>query len=479
MARINTNIPALVARRHFVHANDQLQVSLERLSSGVRINRGADDPAGLIISQNLRSEINAVKQAITNSQRASNVIATTEGALNEVAALLNDTKQKIVEAANVGAVSDDEIRANQLQIDSAIESITRIANTTTFGGRKLLNGALDYVTSGVNVADVTDLRINGARFGTAAFIPVTVSVTQSAQHAQLRFENSSITADVTLEVAGNNGVTTLPLLSGTTASAIMAAVNLVSDSTGVSASLINAANAASGIVLSTQAFGSDSFVSVAEIGTTSTVFATVNAAAESVRTDTGRDAAATVNGALSLGKGLNISLNTTALSLEFRLQEAFNTVGTTSFAVTGGGALFQLGGDVESNQQVNIGVQSTAASRLGNATVGYLSQVSSGGEFSLVNGEAARADQIIDEAIRQVSVLRGRLGAFEKNTLDTNINQLQITTENLTSAESAIRDIDFAEETSNLTRLQILSQAGITVLAIANQTPQQVLALLQ
>lgn len=479
MARINTNVPAQVARRHFIRANEQLQVSLERLSSGVRINRGADDPAGLIISQNLRSEINAVKQAITNSQRASNVIATTEGALNEVAALLNDTKQKIVEAANVGAVSDDEIRANQLQIDSAIESITRIANTTTFGGRKLLNGALDYVTSGVNVADVTDLRVNAVRFGTAAFIPVSVSVTQSAQHAQLRFENSSITADVTLEVAGNNGVTSLPLLSGTTASAIMAAVNLVSDSTGVSASLINAANAASGIVLTTMAFGSDSFVSVAEIGTTANVFTTVNAAAEAVRTDIGRDAAATVNGALSLGKGLNLSLNTSALSLELRLQEAFNTVGSTSFAITGGGALFQLGGGVESNQQVNIGVQSTAASRLGNATVGYLSQVISGSDFSLVNGEAARAGQIIDEAIRQVSVLRGRLGAFEKNTLDTNINQLQITTENLTSAESAIRDIDFAQETSNLTRLQILSQAGTTVLAIANNTPQQVLALLQ
>ncbi len=481
MARINTNVPAIVARRNFIRANEQLQVSLERLSSGLRINRGADDPAGLIVSQNLRAEIASIRQAVTNSQRASNVIATTEGALGEVAALLNDTKQKIIEAANVGAISDDEVRANQLQIDDAVRSITRIANTTTFGGRKLLNGTLDYTTSGINAANVTDLRVNGVRFGTASFIPVTVAVTQSAQHAQLRFETSSITSDVTLEIAGQNGVTTLPLLSGTAASAIMAAVNLVSDATGVSASLINAANAASGIALSSIGFGSDALVSVSEIGGSATgnVFDTKNAASQPVRSDAGRDAAATINGALSLGRGLDLSLNTASLSLEVRLQESFNTTGTTTFAITGGGALFQLGGGVDSNQQVNIGVQSTVASRLGNGTTGFLSDIVSGGDFSLVNGKSAKADQIVDEAIRQISVLRGRLGAFEKNTLDTNVNQLRITTENLTAAESAIRDVDFAVEASNLTRLQILSQAGTSVLSIANRTPQQVLALLQ
>ncbi len=479
MARINTNVPAIVARRHFLNTNAQLRVSLERLASGVRINRGADDPAGIIISQSLRAEISAVGQAISNSQRAANVIATTEGALNEVAALLNDTKQKIVQSANVGAISAEEIRANQLQIDDAVRSITRIANTTTFGGRKLLNGTLDYITSGINKAEITDLQITGVRFGTANFIPVAVTVTQSAQHAQLFFQTSSITADVTLEIAGQTGVTALPLLSGTAASAILAAVNLVSDATGVSATLINGANAASGIVLSSAGFGSDAFVSVSEIGALTTVFNTVDGAGSAVRRDIGRDAAATINGALSLGQGLKLSLNTASLTMDLRLQESFNTNGNTSFAITGGGALFQLGGVVDSNQQVNIGVQSTAASRLGNATVGFLSQVVSGGDFSLVNGQAAKADMIINEAIRQVSILRGRLGAFEKNTLDTNVNQLQITTENLTAAQSAIRDLDFAFETSNLARLQILASAGTSVLAIANQTPQQVLSLLQ
>src|SRR5947207_1416380 len=121
MSRINTNVPALVALHQLSRSGAGLQTTLERLSSGQRINHGADDPAGLIASENLRSEIAGVKQAVDNSQRASNIVATAEGALNEVASLLNDVLGLVIQAANTGAVSDDEIRANQLQIDSAIE----------------------------------------------------------------------------------------------------------------------------------------------------------------------------------------------------------------------------------------------------------------------------------------------------------------------------------------------------------------------
>ena len=101
-----------------------------------------------------------------------------------------------------------------------------------------------------------------------------------------------------------------------------------------------------------------------------------------------------------------------------------------------------------------------------------------GGDYSLVSGQARQASDIIQESIRQVAMLRGRLGAFEKNTLQTNINSLQITLENMTASESKIRDADFAYETSQLTRAQILTQAGTSVLSVANQTPQSVLALL-
>jgi flagellin len=478
MSRINTNTAAIIASRQLNRSQTQLSTSLERLSSGLRINRGADDPAGLIVSENLRSEIGGVRQAVANSQRAANVIATTEGALSEVAALLSDIQSKVIEAANVGAISDDEIKANQLQIDSAVESITRIANTTSFAGRKLLNGSLGYITSGINASEVTDLRVNGVSFGTAAYMPVKVTVTQSAQHAALSFQTSSIGADLTIELAGPNGVTTLTLLSGTHASAIMQAVNLVSDATGISASLINSSNYQSGITLTSADYGTDAFVQVEEIGSAG-VFATVNADGDQVKRDEGRNISATVNGANTLGKGLNLFLNTSALSLELKVQEDFNKSGTSNFSITGGGATFQLGTGVDSNQQVNVGVQSTAASQLGNGTLGYLSQIASGGEYSLVAGQAAQAAKIVGEAIRQVSVLRGRLGAFEKNTLDTNMSQLQITLENLTSSESSIRDLDYASEVSSMTRNQILVSAGTSILGIANQMPQSVLSLLK
>ncbi len=481
MTRINTNVAALQAGRNLGSAQASLQTSLERLSTGLRINRGADDPAGLIISENLRSEIESVRQAVSNSQRASNVIATTEGALDEVAALLNDIQGLILEASNTGAVSDEEIRANQLQIDSAIESITRIANTTTFGGRKLLNGSLGYVASGVVPTELTDLRIQNVQFGTAPFIPVEVNVLQSAQHAELRFLNSSIGEDVTLEIAGPDGVISISLLSGSTADQIRAAINLQGDSSGVSASFVNSANPASGIVLNTREFGSDAFVQIQEIGTTTEPFLsfTENINGDQVKRAEGRDIAATVNGASGLGDGLNLALNTSTLGLQFKIQETFNQVGTSTFAITGGGARFQLGPSVETNQQVNIGVDSVAATRLGNDTIGFLQEISSDQQFSLVNGEFGQASRIIDQAIQQVSILRGRLGSFEKNTLETNINQLQITLENLTSSESSIRDLDFAQETAALTRNQILVSAGTSVLALANQTPQTVLSLLQ
>lgn len=481
MTRINTNVAALQAGRNLGASQRSLQRSLERLSTGLRINRGADDPAGLIISENLRSEIGAVRQAVSNSQRASNVIATTEGALNEVAALLTDIQSLVIEAANEGAVSESEIEANQLQIDLAIDSITRIANTTTFGGRKLLNGSLGYVTSGTAPTEVTDLRISNVQFGTAPFIPVEVNVLQSAQHAELRFLNSSIGEDVTLEIAGTEGVVSISLLSGSSSQQIRDAINLQSDSTGVSASFVNSANPASGVVLNSKEFGSNAFVQIEELGTTTEPFITFteNLSGDQVKRAAGRDVAATINGASGLGRGLNVSLNTSNLGLEFKIQEAFNIGGTTTFSITGGGARFQLGPGVDTNQQVNIGVDSVAATRLGNDTIGFLQEIKKGGQFSLVDGQFQQAASIIQESIAQVSILRGKLGSFEKNTLDTNVNQLRITLENLTAAESSIRDLDFAEETAALTRNQILVSAGTSILALANQTPQSVLALLQ
>jgi flagellin len=128
---------------------------------------------------------------------------------------------------------------------------------------------------------------------------------------------------------------------------------------------------------------------------------------------------------------------------------------------------------------VNVGIQSVAASKLGDNDVGFLNDIITGGNASLVSGNTRGASLIIERAINQVAVLRGRLGAFEKNTLQTNANSLGVALENVTSSESSIRDADFAQETAALTRAQILTQAGTSVLSTANSTPQSVLSLLQ
>jgi flagellin len=475
MARINTNVSSLTAQRGLAKSQKQLGDTLRRLSSGLRINRGADDPAGLIASEGLRSEISGIDQAIDNSSRASNVIATAEGALGEVASLLLNVKSLVVEAANSGALSPDEIAANQLQVDSAVESITRISNTTTFAGLHLLNGSLDYITSGVNTTDIKSLDIAQANFGTASMIPVDINVVTSARTAELQFTASSVASSVTLEISGNEGVEVLTFTSGTTASAMAFAVNRISDATGVQAALRNSATLASGLVFQSTGFGSRNFVSVqAQAGT----FATLDPAGATTTRSVGRDAVATVNGALTVGDGLNIKLNTTTLDMNLTLDKAFGA-GTTQFSITGGGSLFQLGPQVTSNQQVNIGIKSVAASKLGDNDIGFLNDLVTGGRSTLVGGDAGSASRIIERAIKQVAVLRGRLGAFEKNTLETNINSLSVALENVTASESTIRDADFAEETAALTRAQILTQAGTSVLATANATPQSVLQLLQ
>lgn len=492
MARINTNIPSLIAQNRLARSSGDLTTRLQRLSTGLRINRGADDPAGLIVSERLRSELRGTRQAITNSERTSSVIATTEGYLAEVADLLNSIKGLIVESANTGAVSAEEIEANQLQIDSALDSITRIANTASFAGLKLLNGSLDYLTSGVPSSNIIDATVHGASFGNSPNIAVNVEVIASAQTAVLYLSGNqagspgALLSSVTLEVSGNLGVQTLVFASGTALSAVVAGVNNLRESTGVSAALVDAADQTSGLTLNSVGYGSNQFVSVRKLGASGAFFSMTDAPDGNVVTrDTGVDVTAVINGALAVGRGLEASLNTPALSVALVLSAAYATATGTqeTFHITGGGAEFQLGPDINAVQRIGIGVRSTATSRLGGTTIAgirhYLDSIKTGKNNSLVSGNKQNASAVLDSAITEISVLRGRLGAFELNTVQTNIRSLQIGVENLASSESKIRDADFAEETAALSRAQVLQQAGTAVLATANSLAQNVLQLLQ
>ncbi|MGQ9607286.1 MAG: flagellin, partial [Thermogutta sp.] len=237
----------------------------------------------------------------------------------------------------------------------------------------------------------------------------------------------------------------------------------------------NSDAATTGLLFKANEYGSDAFVSVRALnGTKFTVTDQNNLV---TTRNAGTDVDVLVNGIRAVGKGLQASINTAALDLTFSIFETLTDGATTSFRIVGGGAQFQLGPDVVSNQQARLGIQSVNTAKLG-GVAGRLFELRSGGPKSLtgdVNGAAA----VVDEVISQITTLRGRLGAFQRTTVETNINSLNDALENLTAAESAIRDADFAAESAALTRAQILVQSGVSVLSIANQNPQAVLALLR
>ena len=470
MTRINTNVSSLNAQKTLARSNAQLQESLTRLSTGLRINSGKDDPAGLIASETLRSDIVSTQVAIKNSERANQMIATADSALGQVSSLLNDVRGLVSEAANTGAMSSEQIAANQLQVDSSLEAIDRIAQVTQFQGKRLLDGSLDFITEDVDAADITALQIDQANFGTQSSIAVTVTGVTEAEKAELTFTGTETGGDVVLEIGGSNGYETFNFAAGSTIEEIAAAVNLVSDSLGVTAT----ANTGVDLDFTSTEYGSDAFVSVKALSGT---FDVTDPDAATVTRDTGADIDVRINGIQAVSSGLAVSLNTSALDLSFTLDAAFTTDQVSSFTITDGGAQFQMGPDVVSTQQARMGIQSINTSKLGGAS-GQLYQLRSGGDSSL-SEDTATAGRIVEEAITSVTTLRGRLGAFQSTTLQTNIDVLNDTLEGLTEAESSIRDADFAAESAKLTRAQILVQSGISVLSMANQNPQNVLSLLR
>src|SRR5687768_10891770 len=184
MSRINTNVSSLIAQKTLGRSNAQLQQALSRLSSGLRINTGKDDPAGLIASENLRRDITSTERAISNTERANQLIATADSALGQISNLLNDVRGLVVEAANTGVLSEEQIAANQLQVDSSLEAIDRIAQVTTFQGRKLLDGSLDFqVAYAAGDSTVLNLSIDQANFGALAAVDVDISITTAATQA--------------------------------------------------------------------------------------------------------------------------------------------------------------------------------------------------------------------------------------------------------------------------------------------------------
>ena len=467
MSVINTNVTSLIAQNALAQNNQSLQTSLERLSTGLKINSGADNPAGYIASLNFNQETTGLQTALNNASTANNVIGTAAGGLTEVSNLLTQLQGLLGSAANSGGLSPAETSADQQQVDSILSTINNISGNTTFNGTQLLNGNLDYTTSGVSTTDLQNVQVNSAQIPSGGHTTVSVQVVGSAKTAEVTSTAGTVSGGtVTLEIAGNLGSTQLSFASGTTASAIANAINSVTAQTGVSA-------IASGTYLqaNSQGFGSNQFVSVKATGGTTYAF-------DSNKTY-GTDAQVDVNGSAASVSGLNVSYQTSALDLNFTLASAANTAGSTSFAITGGGANFALGATVTDAGNISIGIGDVSTASLGNAADGYLNTLGTGGANSLTSGNLNTAQNILTSAISQVAELSGRLGAFQSITIGSTTNSLNVAYENASAADSALTDTDFAGETSNLTRAQILAQSATTTLATANSLPDEALNLLK
>jgi flagellin len=466
--RIIHNLSALNAWRNVTGTNSALSKSLEKLSSGFRINKAADDPAGLVISEKLRSQISGVEQAINNTQDAIAMIQTAEGAMTEIHTMLNSMRALAVHAANTGATSATAIAADQQQVDSAIESIQQIVNTTAFIGKKLLDGTSGNVGTVLNTTAVASVTpSNTAPTGTNY---VNVVVTTAAERAFVSGNNLS--AGNTLANGGSITVqgVTVSFATGTTVGNAVAQINaaLTAANKAVTVTL------SGGVHFTSNNYGSSQTVSVFDIN------GILAATGSSV--DSGSDIVGTINGESATGNGLTLTATagTSYAGMSVTMTTAGNVAGTYTNAVMvqGNAVQFQIGGN--KNETKMVSMASLDPSQLGTTAGGIdgLNSMKTGGAYSLATDPQTAID-IIEEAIDDVSTERAKLGALQKNLLESTVKSLSIASENFQSAESRIRDVDMAKEMVEFTKNQILLQAGTAMLAQANVAPQGVLQLLR
>lgn len=463
--------------RNLGNTNVDMNRSMSRLTTGLRINSAADDPAGLIVSENFRAQITGIDQAIRNNQDASNYAKTAESALDEVTKLLRDARALSVASGNGATLTDAQRQANQQQLNSIMESVNRISETTSYGNKKLLDGS-SGITAGATSANYGAMSFSGTFNSKAvtANSAVTVQVTQAAERATVA--GSVLYTLATDNMAAGsfslNGVS-FNVSASDTIGDVLARVNSASSQTGVTAVWNEAGGAVS---FRSAEFGSAAKVQLID---SDNLFGSADQAS-----DTGQDAQATVsvdtNGAtaggvesvnFTSGKGLTLRDNA---GNSITLNEAGNATGAAAAVgqIFTGSASFQVGANADERATLSIG--NFRSSSLGTGVVANTSFA----DVNLLSDSAATdALKVIDKAIEQVSESRGRIGNFVRNTLETNVRSLAVQKENLASSDSAIRDVDIAEETTRYTKLQILQQSGISMLAQANSAPQSVLSLLR
>lgn len=411
------------------------------------------------------ANITIVESACTTLVSGNAAVATWNSSGNgsltiTVASAGNATIANIEQAVNSG---NGPFRVTEVAYGNNTNLDTSIVN-----GNDALGTALTATGNGVvGVPTGLNTQLSG---GAAAITGVDATLTGGAN------PGGGLINDVTFQVTGNSGSQVFSFAAGTDIDTIVKAINNSSDATGVTASSggQSATNPSDNTLqLNSSGYGSSQFVSINVIneGGDGTQFTNSLSGSRA----TGTDIQGSINGVTATGDGNTLSIDTASLSTSLTVADGSNT--SVNFNITGGGALFQIGATVNSSNQARLGIQSVGTDALG-GTSGLMYQLASGGTASL-GSSPTLAGQITTEAINQVSSVRGQLGAFQSTTLQSNISTLTDALQNLTAANSNITDADFAAESANLTRAQILVQSGTAVLSVANKNPQNVLSLLQ
>ena len=577
--RINSNIAALNALRHLHDTEEALSTNLERLSSGRKLNHASDGPAAMVISEQMKTQIESLDQSIRNSEISMSMLQTTEGALSEVSNILIDMRQLAVHAANEGTNDPKMLQADQNEIENLLSTLGNISRNTQFGTRTLLDGS----NSATGVAVGNGLEFVRAT-ETAKSSPAEgykVDITQVATRAMLVGErmlsledvSSSDPSQVISFVINEGGRTVaIDLKSNTTLreqieKLVTAALRdgrpvvrerneraiqqLVAhemqrqtDEAGMNldifvyraaenmgkfledfdalddaltewASYPGVVGALGGddvIVIRHREFGSEPNFTVST--SLENYFSEISPANESVFAIPGKDVEGTIGGApefdggeAAIGNGQELSgaPGAEAEGITIRYNQDTDDViyrifNRTENRITGllkrqkdneflvgdsidgyvhltqNSLAFQTGPN--QGQQSKVSVSSVDPEQLARG-VDNDSNFRSLSDIEVLSADSAQDSMLmIDEAIDQVSTLRGKLGSFQRNSLEANLNSLRISKENMVASESMLADTDMAEEMSDLVKNQILLSSGTAMLAQANQTPQSVMQLL-
>jgi flagellin len=488
---INTNVPSLTAQRNLSKSQGTLNTSLQRLSSGLRVNSAKDDAAGLAISDRMTSQIRGLNQAARNANDGISLAQTAEGALQESTNLLQRMRELAIQSANdTNSASDRQsLQDEVMQIQA---EINRIAETTSFNGRNLLDGSFgvakfhvgaeanqtinvttgdargtnlgSYQTRLVALADGSDadygavnITINGSKGSETATVATTASAKEAASAINGVTVSTGVTASARTEftMAGTGGGTAaiadeiyeFTLNSGEDTEATISATVADGDLSGL-IDAINAQSATTGVT-ATYADGSTTQLVLTDADGDNVTFANTGDGAFSVK--------ASYDG---LAAGVALDVVAAGGTAEIRGSVLVESSGNFSIANSGIGLADTVSADGGVNDQRSAELSTVAAV-----------------DITTQDG-ANSALSVVDNAIAKIDAIRSGLGAVQ-NRFESTISNLQNVSENISAARSRILDADFAAETANLTKSQILQQAGVAMLSQANQLPQVALSLLQ